>query len=283
VNYVWYDQSDRQEGTLETQSNAQPGGDSRPRRRRPATGYPVIDLGDAASVLVRASQHGWEHTVAEIAGYMGHATVNSGAFRAKLAALRDYGLVSGRGESLEITAVGRKIAIPETDAERYTAMQEAFANTVFDGLYQESVKGQPIAIESIGRRAVSKLGVAPSSQRSFGETFARSAAAAGLAETTGDGKVTLFSKPQAGSSNADHVSPLVGTSSVDASPAVQLQAARGSIKPVLDQRWPLPDGEVALIVTIDRPLSATDFSSIGAVVGEIERLVAGLTRGDASA
>lgn len=267
---------------MQTQSNAQPGGDRRPKRRRPSTGYPVIDLGEAASVLVRASQHGWEHTVAEVAGYMGHATVNSGAFRAKLAALRDYGLVSGRGESLEITAVGRKIAIWETEAERYAALQEAFANTVFDGLYQESVKGQPIAIESIGRRAVSKLGVAPSSQRSFGETFARSAAAAGLAETTGDGKVTLFCRPHAGSSDADHVSPPPGTLTGDARAADQLQAGRSGIKPVLDQRWPFPDGEVALIVTIGRPLSAADFASIGKVVAQIEQLVEGLAGGEAS-
>jgi len=57
---------------------------------------------------------------------MGHATINSGAFRGKLAALRDYGLVSGRGESLEITPIGRKIAIPETEAERQAALREAF-------------------------------------------------------------------------------------------------------------------------------------------------------------
>jgi hypothetical protein len=268
---------------LETQGNAQPVADGSRRRRRPSTGYPVIDLGEAASVLVRASQHGWEHTVAEVAGYMGHATVNSGAFRAKLAALRDYGLVSGRGESLEITAVGRKIAIPETEAERRAALQEAFANTVFDGLYQESVKGQPIAIESIGRRAVSKLGVAPSSLRSFGETFARSAAAAGLAETTGDGKVTLFSRPQAGSSDADNLNPLAGASAAGTPAAVPPQAARGSAKPVLDQRWPFPDGEVALIVTIGRPLSAADFASIGKVVAQVEQLVEGLAGGEVSA
>jgi hypothetical protein len=268
---------------VETQGKAQPGDGGSRRRRRPSTGYPVIDLGEAASVLVRASQHGWEHTVAEVAGYMGHATVNSGAFRAKLAALRDYGLVSGRGESLEITAVGRKIAIPETEPERRAALQEAFANTVFDGLYQESVKGQPIAVESIGRRAVSKLGVAPNSQRSFGETFARSAAAAGLAETTGDGKVTLFSRPQGGSSDVDHLNPLAGASAAETPAAVPPQASRGSAKPVLDQRWPVPDGEVALIVTIGRPLSAADFASIGKVVAQIEQLVEGLAGGEASA
>jgi len=107
------------------------------------------------------------------------------------------------GESLEITPIGRKIAIPETEAERQAALREAFTKNVFGAVYQESVKGSPISIESIGRRAVNRLGVAPGSQGSFGEVFARSASAAGLAETTGDGKVTLFAKPYAGSAVAE--------------------------------------------------------------------------------
>ena len=73
------------------------------------------------------------------------------------------------GESLEITPIGRKIAIPETEAERQAALREAFTKTVFGAVYQESVKGSPISIESIGRRAVNRLGVAPGSQGSFGE------------------------------------------------------------------------------------------------------------------
>jgi hypothetical protein len=52
---------------------------------------------------------------------------------------------------------------------------------------------------------------------------------------------------------------------------------------VLDQHWPFADGEVALTVTIARPLSSADFASIGAVVAQIEKLVAGLTGGDANA
>jgi hypothetical protein len=59
--------------------------------------------------------------------------------------------------------------------------------------------------------------------------------------------------------------------------------SRHAIKPVFDQHWPFADGEVALTVTIARPLSAADFASIGAVVAEIERLVAGLTGGAANA
>lgn len=261
---------------------AQSAGDERRRRRKPFTGFPVLDLGEAASVLARASRHGWEHTVAEIAGYMGHATTNSGAFRAKLAALRDYGLVSGRGESLEITQVGRKIAVPETEEERLAALREAFANTVFGPVYQESVKGSPISIDSIGRRAVNRLGVAPGSQGQFGEVFARSASAAGLAELSGDGKVTLLAKPQGRSSHDDDGGSADGSPGVNP-PAPGHPSGGPALKPVLDQHWPFPDGEVALTVTIARPLSAADFASIGTVVAQIEKLVAGLTGGDTSA
>jgi hypothetical protein len=262
---------------LEESNGAEPAGDARRRRRKPATGFPVLDLGEAASVLARASQHGWGHTVAEIAGYMGHATTNSGAFRAKLAALRDYGLVSGRGESLEITSVGRRIAVPETEEQRLAALQEAFSNTAFGPLYQESVKGSPISIDSIGRRAVNRLGVAPGSQGQFGEVFARSAAAAGLAETAGEGKITLVTKPQARASDGEN--PGLADLPADDSPAAPGRAGGSALKPVLDQHWPIPDGEVALTVTIARPLSATDFASIGSVVAEIEKLVASLSGG----
>jgi len=267
---------------VEASNGAQSAGDEPRRRRKPSTGFPVLDLGEAASVLVRASQHGWEHSVSEVAGYMGHATTNSGAFRAKLAALRDYGLVSGRGESLEITQVGRKIAVPETEQERLAALQEAFTNTVFGPVYQESVKGSPISIESIGRRAVNRLGVAPASQGQFGEIFARSAAAAGLAETTSEGKVTLGAKPQARS--ADGESPESSGGTLHEKPSESGHSfSRPALKPVLDQHWPFADGEVALTVTIARPLSSADFTSIGAVVAQIEKLVAGLTGGDANA
>lgn len=265
-----------------TPSHAGPAGDERRRRRKPATGFPVLDLGEAASVLARASQHGWEHTVAEIAGYMGHATTNSGAFRAKLAALRDYGLLSGRGESLEITQVGRRIAIPETEEERLAALKEAFANTVFAPLYQESVKGSAISIESIGRRAVNRLGVAPASQGQFGEVFARSASAAGLAETVGDGKITLMTTAQGRPSDGEN--PGSADRPRDDDPQVpEHPVGRPALKPVLDQHWPFPDGEVALTVTIARPLSAPDFASIGSVVAQIEKLVAGLSGGDSDA
>jgi hypothetical protein len=52
---------------------------------------------------------------------------------------------------------------------------------------------------------------------------------------------------------------------------------------VLDQHWPFPDGEVRLTVTISRPLSAADFASIGSVVAQVEKFVAGLAGSDSDA
>ena len=186
---------------MEASNGAQPAGDERRRHRKPATGFPVLDLGEAASVLARASQHGWEHTVAEIAGYMGHATTAWGS---------------------------------------------------------------------------------PASQGQFGEAFARSAAAAGLAETTGDGKITLVTKPQARSSGGENPGS-ADRSPGDNPPAQGQPADRSALKPVLNQHWPFPDGEIRLTVTIARPLSAADFASIGLVVAQIEEFVVGLTGGDGNA
>ncbi|HEX6392167.1 MAG TPA: hypothetical protein VFZ97_01920, partial [Acidimicrobiales bacterium] len=81
---------------------AQGAPETQKRRRKPSTGFPMIGLSEVTTVLTKAAQHGWNHTVAEIAGYLGHSTTNSGAFRVKLAALRDYGVLSGRGDELEI-------------------------------------------------------------------------------------------------------------------------------------------------------------------------------------
>jgi hypothetical protein len=120
-------------------------------------------------------------------------------------------------------------------------------------------------------------GAGDAAEGQFGEVFARSAAAAGLAETAGEGKITLVTKPQARAS--DDESPGLADLPADGGPAAPGRAGGSALKPVLDQHWPIPDGEVALTVTIARPLSATDFASIGSVVAEIEKLVASLSGG----
>lgn len=129
---------------------------------------------------------------------------------------------------------------------------------------------------------MNRLGVAAASRGQFGEVFARSATAAGLAESTGDSKITLLAKPQDRSSD-DEIRGSVDHLPGGITPVPEQPVGRWAHKPVLDQHWPFPDGEVALAVTISRPLSAADFASIGSVVAEIEKLVAGLSGGGGNA
>ena len=259
------------------------GHDNQKRRRKPSTGFPVIGLPDVVAMLAKAAQHGWEHTVAEIAGYLGHSTTNSGAFRMKLAALRDYGVISGRGSSLVISDTGRTIAIPERPEDRTRALQDAFLNTVFGSLYEEAVKGTPLEIDNLARRAVNKIGIAAASQGSFADVFTKSAVEAGLGEVLSDGRITLYPRGERIAPAPDET----GTKGSLTDAAFRVSTTRsGSATrstPVLDQRWSLgPDGEVAFTISLDRPLSAADFASIGAVVQQVERLVDGLRAEDAS-
>lgn len=253
------------------------------RRRKPSTGFPIIGLSEVTAALTKAAQHGWEHSVAEIAGYLGHTTTNSGAFRMKLAALRDYGVVSGRGDELQITEIGRTIAVPESLEDRARALQEAFLNTVFGPLYEESVKGTPIAVESLGRRAVNRLGVAASSQSSFADAFTKSAVEAGLAELGGDGRITLLHRGERTLSVPESAASTSTSIATDSRGSATTYTPTSRRKPVVDQRWAVgADGEVALTISLDRPLSASDFAAIGAVVQQIEQLVDGLKSGDSS-
>jgi hypothetical protein len=252
------------------------------RRRRASTGFPVIGLSDVSAVLTRAAQHGWEHTVTEIAGYLGHSTTNSGAFRVKLAALRDYGVVAGRGDQLEITDIGRTIAIPEHPDDRTAALQAAFMNTVFGPLYEESGKGTPLSVDGLARRAVNRLGIAAVSQSTFADIFSKSAVEAGLAEVGGDGRLTLLARGDARSSGTEDNSSAVPSATESRSP-MPGHAVAPKRKPVIDEVWAVgDDGEVTLTIRLARSMSSSDFVAIGGVVEQIERLVAVLKSGGSS-
>jgi len=64
-------------------------------------------------------------TVAGVAQVLGHKTHNSGGFFAKLAAMNKYyGVIDKRGDAIELTPLGKKIAYPANDNERAEAISE---------------------------------------------------------------------------------------------------------------------------------------------------------------
>lgn len=243
-------------------------------RRKAGTGFPVVSLAEASTILKEAGRYGFEHSVAEFASYMGHASTNSGAFRQRLAAFRDWKLIAGRGDQVSMTEIGRIVALPPgEDAER-DALHAAFQNcAVFNKLYDEGQKGTPLSRQGLGRRAVHAFGVSPNSVNKFIDSFAEGAIVAGLAELAADGQITLID------SVTDTVVMARPADEVSAAPAPAGSMARGTISgarsagiPVVHQTWPIAGGMIMFEIRSERPLPAGAYATVGEVVASLERL-----------
>lgn len=248
-------------------------------RRRPATGFPVVSLADAGLILKEAGKYGFEHSIGEFASYMGHTSTNSGAFRQRLAAMRDWKLIAGRGDNISMTDIARVIALPPDDATELDALRSAFKNcAIFYKLFEDMQKGTPLARQGLGNRAVHAFGVSPSSVSKFVASFVESAVAAGIAQVDDDGQVTLLD------SDADFVgSPDVGQESLAPTAPTGVaprstQAGR-SATPVVHQAWPIDGGTIVFEIRSERPLPASAYATVGEVVASLERLSVTLAPG----
>ena len=251
---------------------------SAPRRKR-ATGFPVVSLAEAAAILKEAGKYGFDHSTAAFATYMGHSTTNSGAFRQRLAAFRDWKLIAGRGDSLAMTDIARVIAHPTDDDAERRAMQTAFMNSpVFFKLYEESAKGKPLAAAQLGNRAVLNLGVAPGSKDKFVQSFTESAVAAGLASLNEDGQIVLEpldAGADAGGQRSSEGQLLHNPQPVQPSLGrTQPMVRQGT--PVVHQAWVIDGGSIVFEIRTDKPLPATAFGTVGEVVASLEHLAATL-------
>ncbi|MGH9248973.1 MAG: hypothetical protein ACRD0W_05595 [Acidimicrobiales bacterium] len=241
-------------------------------RRRPSTGFPVVPLPEAARVIREAGKYGFEHSVSAFARYMGHSTTNSGAFRQRLAAFRDWKLIAGRGDTVVFTDTAKTISLPPDATAERDALQTAFMNCdVFAKLYDRVAKGQLVQAQHLGAKAVHELGISPGAVERFAASFVESAVAAGLAEETDNGQVVLL-EPGTEDETADPGEADDGESRRTATQAVAGRVRLAPGPPVVHQEWTLPTGTVVLEVRLDRPLPAEVFAQVGAVVKEIEAL-----------
>lgn len=258
-------------------------GDAKKLRRKRGTGFPVMPLSEAARILREAGKYGFEHPTPAFASYMGHSTTNSGAFRQRLSAFRDWGLITGRGEMLTMTDVARQIAIPTDTATERRAMQESFNNCdVFARLYGQSAKGQALSPRHLGGRAVLDLGVTSSSSGKFIDSFIESAVAAELAELNDDGEVVLWGPENGAAFETATVEMLdQPPPSPDASPPRGHAAEPTTAAPTVRQLWPIDGGEIVFELRSDQALPAVAFTAIGEVVAKLETLASSL-RSEAS-
>jgi hypothetical protein len=250
--------------------------DAKRQRKSPSTGFPSMGLSDAAAAMRRAGAYGYEHQVGALAQYMGHTTTNSGAFKAKLASLRDFGLVVGRGDSLSLSQVAQAIAHPESIQAEREALQEAFFKSdVFAKVYASLAKGHELDVDGIGNAAVRNFGVAAASKQAFIDSFVASAVEARVAERVDDRRIRVLARgvatapapePQLGADGGRVHDPKVVTPPGDEPSAPSLPPA------ALHQEWEIGDGQLIIEIRSGRPMPAAAYSQIAKLVEAAQQL-----------
>jgi hypothetical protein len=265
----------------EPTSSGEPAKKASPSKR--GAGFPSVTLPAAVEIVRKAGQHGGDHSLNAFAGYAGHSTPNSGPFKAKLAALKDWRLVSANGDRVFLTELGKDFALSESPLEEVDRLRESYLGCrIFKQFYDETPKGIPQKTEQLARRAGLAYGVSAASKEAFVNSLVVSAIAAGLAEAD-DGQAVTFLSVQVPSDDEldgqvenDHQAEI---NTRPLPPQRKTRSSDESHTAVVRQVWPIDGGEVILTVNSSKPIPADAFSLIGEAVTAASKLAERLGAG----
>jgi hypothetical protein len=233
--------------------------------------FPALSLPGAVKVIRDAGSYGKQHSQSALATYAGHTTVNSGPFRAKMAALRDWGLIAGTGDTVVLTDAAMKIAhptSPEATAETLLAAFEGCA--IFWKFYQTTAKGREFELETLANTAVNNYGISVSTKDQFVRSLVESAEAVGLVQRVSTGRVQFKALPQGEDAAVGDDIRQTDTSELG-KPAFSTRK-RLAQQPALRQVWPIHGGEITFEIMSSRPIPAEAFGKVGQVVQQIQEL-----------
>jgi hypothetical protein len=136
--------------------------------------FPYGDLDDGIEVVKPIYNRGGSSaTFDQLADWMNHDNVNSGAFRVKIASARIFGLVLVDKDNVTLTPLGRDINDPNTEiAGRAKAfLQVPLYRKIFD-----TYKGGPLPSKDADlEKVIESFGVASKQAKRARQTFQRSA------------------------------------------------------------------------------------------------------------
>lgn len=252
----------------------------RPAPQRRGKGFPVTPLSEAVAGVQAAGMYGTAHNVEAFAGYLGHNTTKSGAFLAKIAALKDWGLITRRGDVVELSDIGQRLAHPTSEDEASASLREAFFSAqLFADLYEQSAKGRELSLDLLGNRAVQQHGVAAKSKSRFVHSFSKSAAFAGLAELPSSGLIRFLAPhASAEAGEAEENRSLDAPEQLGTAEPVIARTPPPSeaLPPTLHQEWPVSGGTLVFEARLERPMPAATFRDLAAIFEAIEKLVKAL-------
>ncbi|WP_319435434.1 hypothetical protein [Mycobacterium sp. RTGN5] len=255
--------------------------------------FPQLSLQPAVEAIVAMGQHGADHSQDAAAAYLGHSTTNSGAYRNKLAALRDWGLIK-RGDAdrviLSDLAKDLVLAAPDHALERSLLLAAFDSCRVFEQLYEDSAKDLPQDLGRFRTAVVMRHGVATDQADRFLTNFIDSAEFAGLAKFDGNQVILLprnratapeAPPPSKPSASADIFSGIFDHPTASVPPtelgnqvnrgAGHAEASTAPPTPIaLRQSWPIDGGEIEFVIRTPKALPP----SIYAVMAEMAEVAA---------
>jgi hypothetical protein len=176
----------------------------RPPRSRSTIGFPYADLSEAEHAAGEVAGSWGQCKPEQLAAWLGHSTLNSGAFRNKVAAAKMFGFLESSRNLIVLTALGRRVI---DEGSQRQARVEAFLavplyRAIFDGHRGERIPAtMGLELEMV------RLGVSRTQVQAARQVFVRSAERAGFFESGAHQLVlprgTVFPPPLPASDRGD--------------------------------------------------------------------------------
>jgi hypothetical protein len=159
-----------------------------PRTRSVSTiAFPYSDLAEAEKAAAHVAGSGGQCRPEQLSAWLGHSTLNSGAFRNKVAAAKLFGVLEGRRNLIVLAGLGHRLVDPETARQ---ARVEAFLTVPLYRTLFETMKGGKMPGVMGLELEMLRLGVARTQVQAARQAFLRSADHAGFLES-GAGRLVL--------------------------------------------------------------------------------------------
>jgi hypothetical protein len=169
----------------------------RPPRSRSTIGFPYADLGEAEHAAAQVADSWGQCRPEQLAAWLGHSTLNSGAFRNKVAAAKMFGILEGTRNLIVLTGLGRRIL---ENHNKRQARVEAFLSVPLYRAVFEAHRGERIPGTLGLELEMVRLGVSRTQVQTARQVFVRSAELAGFSESASNQLVlprgTVFPPPQ---------------------------------------------------------------------------------------
>lgn len=155
----------------------------KPPRGRSTIAFPYYDLKQSERLAVQVWSNAGRCKPEQLAAWLGHRTLNSGAFRNRVSSAALLGLVVSSRNQVALTELGRRIVDP---AQVRRARVEAFLSVPLYRRIFEDHKGRRLPPSMLLQQQMVQLGVTSTQVQAARQVFLRSAEQAGFLEVSDD-------------------------------------------------------------------------------------------------